>query len=198
MPDQTSSSAQSHDIGGAVSALRVETPVGSLVLRAADGAIVAVDWLTPGRPSGRTGPNDVTGDPREAAPPLAEAARQLEDYFAGRRRDFDLPLAPAGSPFHLAVWRAMQEIPFGETATYGELARRVGGEAQPVGGACGANPIPIFIPCHRVVAADGLGGFSGGAGVESKRFLLHHEGALEPELDLFAPPARAMGRQAAG
>ncbi len=79
----------------------------------------------------------------------------------------------------------MCAIPFGRTTTYGDLARQLESAAQPVGTACGANPIAILIPCHRVVAADGLGGFSGGAGVESKRFLLHHEGALEPELDLF-------------
>ncbi len=193
MADPKNASTRSYDTGYAVPALRVATPVGDLVLHAAEGAIVAVDWLRPGRPFGRAGSDDATREPGEAAPPLCEAARQLEDYFAGRRSDFELPLAPAGSPFHRSVWRAMQEIPFGETATYGELARKVGGEAQPVGGACGANPIPIFIPCHRVVAADGLGGFSGGGGVESKRFLLHHEGALEPELDLFGPPNRAAG-----
>ena len=94
-------------------------------------------------------------------------------------------MAPAGNPFYQDVWRLMREIPFGRTATYGDLARRLGSAAQPVGSACGANPIAILIPCHRVVAANGFGGFSGGAGVESKRFLLHHEGALEPELDLF-------------
>ena len=80
----------------------------------------------------------------------------------------------------------MCAIPFGQTATYGDLARQLKSAAQPVGSACGANPIAILIPCHRVVAADGLGGFSGGVGVESKRVLLHHEGALEPELDLFS------------
>ncbi|MDX1574831.1 MAG: methylated-DNA--[protein]-cysteine S-methyltransferase [Kiloniellales bacterium] len=133
------------------------------------------------RPSSRS----ETPKSSEGSPLLAEAGRQLAAYFAGERRDFELPLAPAGSALHKEVWRLMCAIPFGQTATYGELARKLKSAAQPVGTACGANPIAILIPCHRVVAADGLGGFSGGAGVESKRFLLHHEGALEPELDLF-------------
>lgn len=165
-------------------ALRLDSPVGVLVLREFRGAITALEWLKP-RPSAgwrtdSSGPNS-----GRFSPLLVEAARQLEEYFTRRRRNFELPLAPAGSPFHQDVWRLMREIPYGSTATYGELARRLGCAAQPVGGACGANPIAILIPCHRVVAADGLGGFSGGVGVESKRFLLHHEGAVEPELDLF-------------
>ena len=157
--------------------LCIESPAGLLRLRDSQGAITTLEWL---RPASGSAPQGDSGSLL-----LAEAARQLAQYFAGERQDFDLPLAPAGNPFHQDVWRLMREIPFGRTATYGDLARQLGSAAQPVGSACGANPIAILIPCHRVVAANGLGGFSGGAGVESKRFLLHHEGALEPELDLF-------------
>jgi methylated-DNA-[protein]-cysteine S-methyltransferase len=167
--------------------LRLDSPAGPLILRESQEAITALHWLKSRQPSGESTVPGVPGvpDPSTGSPLLAEAARQLKAYFAGERREFDLPLAPAGSSFHKDVWRLMCAIPFGQTATYGDLARRLDSAAQPVGSACGANPIAILIPCHRVVAADGLGGFSGGVGVESKRFLLHHEGALEPELDLF-------------
>jgi methylated-DNA-[protein]-cysteine S-methyltransferase len=165
-------------------ALRHDSPVGVLVVREFRGAITALEWLKP-RPTagGRAvAPGLNSG---ETSPLLVEAARQLDEYFIRRRRTFDLALAPAGSSFYQDLWQLMREIPFGRTATYGQLAREMGCAAQPVGGACGANPIAILIPCHRVVAATGLGGFSGGLGLESKRFLLCHEGALEPELDLF-------------
>ena len=163
----------------AIRSRRLECPAGRLILRESDGAITRLHWMGPASASD-------AAKSGEDSPLLAEAARQLAAYFAGERQDFDLPLAPAGSAFHKDVWRLMCEIPFGKTATYGDLARQLESAAQPVGSACGANPIAILIPCHRVVAASGLGGFSGGVGVESKRFLLHHEGALEPELDLFS------------
>jgi methylated-DNA-[protein]-cysteine S-methyltransferase len=168
-----------------VRALRLDSPAGNLVVREQAGAIVGLAWLRPRQGAeGRSRPAD-SGRPGEPSALLVEAARQLHEYFAGRRQTFDLPLSPAGSAFHQKVWRRMRDIPFGRTATYGDLARDLGCAAQPVGSACAANPIAIVIPCHRVVATTGLGGFSGGAGVESKRFLLHHEGALDPELDLF-------------
>ena len=110
---------------------------------------------------------------------LERAAAQLREYFLGERRRFDLPLAPQGTAFQQRVWQALYAIPFGETRSYGELARELGSAARAVGGACGANPIPIIIPCHRVLAAKGrLGGFSGGDGLSSKRQLLAHEGIL--------------------
>lgn len=93
----------------------------------------------------------------------------MHDYFAGRRTEFDLPLAPEGTPFQRAVWRQLQDIPYGETISYGELARRVGNPkaSRAVGSANGANQIPIVIPCHRVIAAGGkLGGFGGGLRVK--------------------------------
>jgi methylated-DNA-[protein]-cysteine S-methyltransferase len=97
--------------------------------------------------------------------PVGEAMRQLNEYFAGKRATFDLPLAPEGTAFQRSVWRQLQEIPYGETISYGELARRVGNPkaSRAVGSANGANPLPIVIPCHRVIAGDGtLGGFGGG------------------------------------
>lgn len=109
---------------------------------------------------------------------LIEARDQLLAYLAGRRHSFSLPLAPGGSDFQRQVWAALLRIPWGQTRTYGELARRLGreGAARAVGTANGANPLPLLIPCHRVVAAGGLGGYSGG--VALKRRLLELEGNL--------------------
>lgn len=106
------------------------------------------------------------------------ARRQLDEYFAGKRRRFDLPLAPAGTDFQRRVWWALLAIPYGEAISYGELARRVGKPraARAVGAANGANPIAIIIPCHRVVGASGIGGYAGG--LDIKRHLLALEGAL--------------------
>jgi methylated-DNA-[protein]-cysteine S-methyltransferase len=110
---------------------------------------------------------------------LAEkAARQLERYRADPDTRFDLPLLIEGTPFQRRLWDALCGIPRGKTLTYGELARRLGGEARAVGQACGDNRLPIVIPCHRVVAANGLGGFAhatGGYLLEAKRWLLAHE-----------------------
>lgn len=108
---------------------------------------------------------------------LEEAQRQLEAYDRGLLQMFDLPLRVAGSDFQRAVCAAMSAIPFGETCTYGDIAKALGAPAQAVGGACGGNPIPIIIPCHRVMGAKGLTGFSGAGGVETKVALLRHEGA---------------------
>ncbi|HEY0557635.1 MAG TPA: methylated-DNA--[protein]-cysteine S-methyltransferase [Thermoanaerobaculia bacterium] len=102
---------------------------------------------------------------------------QLAEYFAGDRQDFDLALAPAGTPFELAVWEALRRIPFGETRSYGEIAQEIGrpGAARAVGRANGANPIPIVVPCHRVIGSDGsLTGFGGGLAAKSR--LLEIEG----------------------
>jgi methylated-DNA-[protein]-cysteine S-methyltransferase len=101
--------------------------------------------------------------------PVAETVRQLREYFAGERTEFDLPLAPQGTKFQRSVWQRLREIPYGETISYGELARRVGNPkaSRAVGSANGKNPIPIVIPCHRVIASDGgLGGFGGGLSVK--------------------------------
>lgn len=118
---------------------------------------------------------DARVDPRH--PVLVELRRQLDQYFSGRRRRFDLPLAPDGSPFQRRVWAALLEIPWGETRSYGELARAVDrpGGSRAIGQANSRNPIGIVVPCHRVIAADGtLGGYTGG--LERKRRLLLLEG----------------------
>jgi methylated-DNA-[protein]-cysteine S-methyltransferase len=141
----------------------VETALGPLSVVERDGAIVRLRF-------GRSGGSD-------SSPLLREAARQLQDYSAGRRRDFDLPLAPRGGAFEARVWQALSAIPFGETRTYGALAKALQGEARAVGQACGANPIPVIIPCHRVLSAAGTGGFSAPGGVDTKYRLLVHEGA---------------------
>ena len=147
--------------------LTIESPVGDLTITEIDGAITRLAWAR-------------AVDEAET-PLLLRAARQLDAYFAGRLRDFDLPLAPVGTIHQRRVWRAMVEIPFGETESYGSIARRLGSAAQAVGQACGANPIPVIVPCHRVVAASGLGGFSGGSGVATKEILLAHEAGLSAE-----------------
>ncbi|MDJ0943388.1 MAG: methylated-DNA--[protein]-cysteine S-methyltransferase [Kiloniellales bacterium] len=148
-----------------------ETPLGRLRLVEAEGRITRLKW--------RDGADSKEAPP---SPLLAEAGRQLAAYLDGGLEAFDLPLAPAGSAFQSSVWREMIRIPYGEVLTYGEMAARTGGSARAVGGACGANPIPLIIPCHRVVAGEGLGGYSGGGGLATKRRLLVLEGALAPEL----------------
>jgi len=143
--------------------LAFNSPIGPLALFEADGAIVAVDW-------GFLPENDET-------PLLLKARDQLEEYFDGKRTGFDLPLAPHGTAFQQKVWAALSRIPFGQTKSYGELARELGTAARALGGACGRNPIPVIIPCHRVLGANGaMGGYSGIDGVETKEFLLRHEG----------------------
>jgi methylated-DNA-[protein]-cysteine S-methyltransferase len=143
--------------------LSIPSPIGQLTIDELDEAIVAIRWAD--APAGN------------GSPLLSEAARQLAAYFDGRLSGFDLPLAPAGSPFEASVWSAMQAIPYGETRCYGDLAQMVGSAPRAVGRACGKNPIPIVIPCHRVLAKTGLGGYSGAGGVATKQRLLALEGA---------------------
>jgi methylated-DNA-[protein]-cysteine S-methyltransferase len=156
-------------------AISLESPVGQLVITEATEAIVAIGWIA--------------GVEDEPTPLLREARRQLTAYFAGRLGAFDLPLNPAGTPFERRVWAAMQEIPYGETRRYGELAMQVGSAPRAIGRACGHNPIPIVIPCHRVLARGGIGGYSGGAGLGTKRLLLALEASAKPSTELAAPPA---------
>jgi methylated-DNA-[protein]-cysteine S-methyltransferase len=151
------------------SRLVLETPVGPLVLTGDDESLIGLAL------PGAEGPP--AGAP--AGPPTGlvhRAADQLSEYFDGRRTTFDLPLAPAGTPFQRSVWFALAEIPYGETITYGDLARAVGRPTafRAVGQANGANPLPIILPCHRVVAAGGgIGGYGGG--LTLKRQLLDLE-----------------------
>jgi methylated-DNA-[protein]-cysteine S-methyltransferase len=108
---------------------------------------------------------------------LDEALAQLAAYFAGERQEFDLPIVHGRSGLQADVLSALREMPFGETRTYGDLSKSLGAPAQAIGQACGANPLPILIPCHRVLGASGLGGFSAPGGVEAKVWLLRHERA---------------------
>ncbi len=158
--------------------LRLPTPVGELTLVASDVALLAVHF-----PTGRmAAPGDHTLGTEDLTPGnavLAQARQELEEYFARARTTFDLPLAPAGSEFQHQVWNALRAIPYGTTVSYSEIARRLGDvrATRAVGAANGQNPIPIIVPCHRVVGAHGeLTGFGGG--IDRKRWLLEHEGAL--------------------
>ena len=150
--------------------LGLETPIGRLDVTLSAEAVHRVDFkgVAPDGPV-----------PRAVMPMYKRVKRQLEEYFQGRRREFDLPLdpLPAGTDFQRNVWAALREIPFGEVISYGDLARWAGRPkaVRAAGGACGANRIPVIIPCHRVVAKDDLGGFGGGAKV--KRELLKRERA---------------------
>jgi methylated-DNA-[protein]-cysteine S-methyltransferase len=147
----------------------IDTPTGPVQIRTADGAVIRVGWL------------EDEGEAASAAEPeddvSRETSRQLKAYFAGELTDFTLPVRfERGTAFERAVWQAMLEIPYGQTRTYGDLAHATQAIARAVGTACGRNPIPIIVPCHRVVGAGGtLVGFSGGKGVETKSWLLDFE-----------------------
>jgi methylated-DNA-[protein]-cysteine S-methyltransferase len=151
----------------------VASPVGELLL-VGDGAALTGLYMQEG--PGRVDP---PGARESAAAPFAAARVQLAEYFAGERRRFELSLAPAGTAFQRCVWAALEEIPFGETAGYGELAGRLGmpRAARAVGAANGRNPISIVVPCHRLVGSGGaLTGYGGG--LDRKRFLLAHEAGV--------------------
>ncbi len=148
-----------------VSCITDGSPVGPLMLVADDTGLRRIDFVN--------GRNPVRSDPqwRESAECLGETVRQLRAYFAGELEAFDLPLAPQGTPFQLAVWNRLCEIPYGETISYGELARRIGNPnaSRAVGLANGSNPIPIVIPCHRVIGSNGkLTGYGGGLPIKEK------------------------------
>lgn len=160
----------------------VAAPFGALGVKMGRGAVREIAFLPPGTPPGLS-----------RSPAAAAAFSALESYLRDPRSRFDLQLAPEGTPFQRRVWAAMQRIPVGETRTYGDLARELGSAPRAVGQACGANPLPVVVPCHRVVAASGLGGFahrSEGFLLGVKRWLLAHEAraAAEPR-SLFAHEA---------
>lgn len=162
----------------------LDSPVGRLLLAGDADGLALISFGCAGRlrePSASWAPDDGL---------LAEAIGQLRAYFAGERREFSLPLRPQGTPFQNRVWSALRGVPFGATVSYGELARRIGqpSAARAVGAANAANPLPIVVPCHRVVGEDhSLTGFGGG--LATKRFLLAHEARygreLAPQGDLF-------------
>lgn len=147
----------------AANRITVKSPLGPLTVFERDGKIVALDY-------GRAGRDSVT-------PLLRLAAQQLGAYFRGHRKTFDLPLAPAGTAFQQSVWEGMQRIPYGRTSSYADMARALDSGPRAIGGACARNPLPIIIPCHRVLASgQRIGGYSSPGGLDTKRFLLELEG----------------------
>ena len=158
----------------------LDSPVGTLTVAATDAGLHAIEFPRNRHPADRQGWTE--GDHAL----IGLAARQLDEYFAAERRVFDLPLAPRGTDFQCAVWMTLAGIGYGETISYAQLAQRVGKPTamRAVGAANGRNPLPIVLPCHRVIGADGsLTGFGGG--LPTKQFLLELEGALERTDDLF-------------
>mgnify|MGYP001793669103 FL=1 len=136
--------------------LSLHSPVGDLTITEEDGKIISLDW------------GWVPEQWQSTTPLLEEAVEQLNRYFDAEIGDFDLPLDPPGTEFQKKVWAEMLKIPAGKTKSYGEIAKILKSAAQPVGTACGANPIPIIIPCHRILAAGGkMGGYSGDGGLET-------------------------------
>jgi methylated-DNA-[protein]-cysteine S-methyltransferase len=157
-------------VGELVYTGRVASPVGPLSITVSAQDLRRIDFGGPARPA---------KPPRECARMYTDVTAQLAEYWAGRRRAFDLPLAPEpeGTEFQRAVWQAMLEIPYGEVLSYGDVAAWVGrpGATRAVGTACGANRIALVIPCHRVVARSGLGGFGGGLAAKVRLLALERE-----------------------
>ncbi len=151
---------------------RIDSPIGRIEITS-DGAAVTSLSIE------RAGALPHDGLPEHTAPVLEQAALQLDEYFAGGRRSFDLPLAMSGTPFQQAVWSSLASVEWGAALSYGDLGAASGraGAGRAVGGAVGANPIPIIVPCHRVLASNGrITGYSGGNGIPTKVWLLEHEG----------------------
>lgn len=140
-----------------------QTPLGVMCVTEKNGSLVSFDWEEGG-----------TDD----CPVLIEAEKQVNEYFTGKRRSFDLPLAPVGTPFQHSVWNALLEVPYGEMQTYAQIARRINSPKafRAVGMACNRNPLPVFIPCHRIIGSSGqLTGYAGG--LDRKKLLLDLENA---------------------
>ena len=143
-----------------MSVISMHSPVGDLMIFAEDGEIVALEWGW--------------GSVQDSSPVLVRAKAALERYFDGGPLE-ELPLRPQGSSYRQKIWAALRDIPYGQTRSYREIAQMAGGSPRSVGGANAANPIPILIPCHRVLSSTGLGGYSGGDGLATKRALLNLE-----------------------
>jgi methylated-DNA-[protein]-cysteine S-methyltransferase len=162
----------------------IPSPFGPLTIFEDEGALVALEW-------GRA-PDAGAGDTSL----LCAARRQLDAYFDGALRGFDLPLRAAGTTFQRRVWSRLRAIPYGRTETYGALARELATSPRALAGACGANPLPVVVPCHRVVAAGGaLGGYSGGEGAATKWALLRLEGAPGWEAALSSETFRLLSEE---
>lgn len=146
--------------------LSIHSPIGDLTISEEEGEIVSLDW----------GWSPI----QEKNELLLKTKFLLDQYFDDENPTFDLPLNPHGTEFQKNVWKIMYEIPYGEILTYGNISDRLNSHARAVGMACGANPIPIIIPCHRVIGKNGkLTGFSGGEGIETKRYLLDLENTFD-------------------
>jgi methylated-DNA-[protein]-cysteine S-methyltransferase len=147
----------------AANRIAVKSPIGPLTIIELDGKIAALDYGSAGRDS--------------PTPLLVAAAHQLDAYFYCSLKKFDLPLAPAGTAFQQSVWEGMRRIPYGRTCSYADMARELDSGPRAIGGACARNPIPIIIPCHRVLASGHrIGGYGSPGGLDTKRFLLQLEG----------------------
>jgi methylated-DNA-[protein]-cysteine S-methyltransferase len=154
--------------------LVLETPIGRIGVQLEGDCVVCVAFV----------PEDVAPKPAAAAAGR-RVAREFEHYFVDATRWFSVPVAITGTPFQRRVWQALREIPAGETRTYGELARRLGSGARAVGNACRCNPVPVIVPCHRVIGVNGIGGYAGHDGgrfLARKRWLLAHEQVPLPAL----------------
>jgi methylated-DNA-[protein]-cysteine S-methyltransferase len=152
--------------------LRLSSPIGRIEITSDGDAVTSLTIE-------KDGVLPLEGEPERSTPVLDDAAAQLSEYFAGRRREFDVPVALVGTPFQKSIWEQLAAIPWGHVASYGELGRATGRPTagRAVGGAVGANPVPILVPCHRVLASGGkITGYSAGDGVPTKRALLDLEG----------------------
>jgi methylated-DNA-[protein]-cysteine S-methyltransferase len=191
----------------AVHLRRMPSPIGRIEIVGNGDAIVSLSIERDG-----TLPHD--DQPEQPDAILDRAVAQLDEYFAGHRRDFDLPVSLAGTAFQLAVWEQLVDLEFGEVVSYGEIGMATGRATagRAVGGAVGANPVPIIVPCHRVLGSDGrITGYSGGDGIPTKSWLLDHEGIahsvttsriaqrleLDVDLDLFDLSGSHSGLEAA-
>lgn len=168
MPPALDSSHRGALAFAAVPQVSLHTPIGDISVSEEDGAIVAVDWGW--------------GSQQAETALLRRARDQLHAYFDGDLTTFDLPLAPLGTAYQRRVWQALCDIPYGATRSYLDIAHAAGGSPRSVGQANGNNPIPLIIPCHRVVATTHLGGYSGGEGLATKRWLLALEARAQPLL----------------
>lgn len=147
----------------------IMSPIGAISISATTEALVSIDMLGP----------TIASEPSDH-PLLCEAAAQITAYFAGSLREYDLPLAPANTARGNELRAAVAAIPYGEVASYGEIARKSGSGPRAIGRVCSSNPLPLVVPCHRVIAAGGaIGYYSGGDGIPTKRFLLIHENEEE-------------------
>jgi len=157
----------------------METPIGVLHIVATPKGVAQLDFVSTRRGRAKAAKTTSTHAAKQARAHIAKAIRQIREYFSGRRTDFDLPLDLHGTPNQQMVWQGLLEIPFGKTLSYGELAGRIGSPraARAVGTACGSNPVPVIVPCHRVIGSSGgLHGYGGG--LWRKKLLLELEGVL--------------------